>query len=32
MNFKFNKTIMKLLSGGYTDLAAQELITIKQSL
>jgi hypothetical protein len=32
MNFKFNKTIRKLPSGGYTDLAAQELLTIKHSL
>jgi hypothetical protein len=32
MNFKFKKTIQKLPSGGYTDLAAQELITIKHSL
>ena len=32
MNFKFNKTIGKLPSGGYTDLAAQELLTIKHSL
>jgi hypothetical protein len=32
MNFKFNKTIQKLPSGGYADLAAQELITIKHSL
>ncbi len=32
MSFKFNKTIRKLPSGGYTDLAAHELITIHHSL
>lgn len=32
MNIKFSKTIQKLPSGGYADLAAQELITIKHAL
>lgn len=32
MHFKFNKTIRKLPYGGYTDLAAQELIAINPLL